>query len=283
MNNISEIYNQISYKLSLFNDNKNQVKSFTIILLKHFYNIEITDIIINKKIKISNAIEKKINHSIDRLKANEPIQYILGEETFFNRIFFLNEHVLIPRPETEELVNMILSENKETKNLKILDIGTGSGCIAITLQKELTNAEVYALDISEQALKISKKNSLYHKCKIYFMKQDILNENVLLNDIDIIVSNPPYVKKSESIYMEKNVLQFEPPNAIFVKDKNHQIFYEKIAEIGKNILKPNGKVYVEINENLSNETKKTFKNNNYKNIEVYKDLFGKFRFIKANK
>lgn len=215
-----------------------------------------------------------------QLKEHTPLQYITGETEFYGMKFLVNENVLIPRPETEELIEWILKD-VENPNLQIIDIGTGSGCIPIVLKKKLPETEILAMDISEKALETAILNAEYHKTEINFLQSDFLNmsfEN--LPEFDIIVSNPPYIGETEKSEMDENVVKFEPHSALFVPDQNALVFYEKIIELAKNNLKPNGKIYVEINQNLAQETKELFQNN-FKNTELKKDISGNFRMIKS--
>ncbi len=226
-------------------------------------------------------ILKKI---IDRLKNYEPIQYIIGFTEFFNLKFYVNENVLIPRQETEELVNLIIEENKNKENLNILDIGTGSACIAISLAKNISNSKVSAIDVSEDAIDIAKKNALLNDVQVAFIQADMLKSNGLENiaNFDIIVSNPPYVTNSEKEFMDKNVLNFEPKLALFVDDDNPLIFYKKITEFASKHLNKKGKLYFEINEQFGSETKELLQNYNFKNIEIIKDINGKNRIVRGN-
>lgn len=214
------------------------------------------------------------------LKDHKPVQYILGETEFYGMKFFVNENVLIPRPETEELIEWII-KNTENSSLKIIDIGTGSSCIAVTLKKNLPNSEVFALDFSVKALEIAKINAEFHQTEIQFLQNDFLNMDLNeLPEFDIIVSNPPYISETEKNSMDENVVKFEPHSALFVSDKNPLIFYERIVEFAKQKLKPNGKIYVEINQNLARETKELFENN-FNNTEMKMDISGNFRMIKS--
>lgn len=223
---------------------------------------------------------------IDRLNTHEPIQYILGETEFYGRRFLVNDSVLIPRPETEELVKYVVDKTLRTQNSKprtLLDIGTGSGCIAISLAKELPNFRVSAYDISEKALETAKKNAELNKADVTFEKVDILNPsfNIHHSPFTIIVSNPPYVTKQEIDRMQKNVLDFEPHLALFVEDSEPLIFYEAIANFAFNNLTDNGLVAVEINETLGEETANVFKRKGFSEVEIIKDIHQKDRFVSA--
>lgn len=223
---------------------------------------------------------------IDRLNTHEPIQYILGETEFYGRRFLVNDSVLIPRPETEELVKFVVDKTLRTQNSKprtLLDIGTGSGCIAISLAKELPNFRVSAYDISEKALETAKKNAELNKADVTFEKVDILNPSFTIHHspFTIIVSNPPYVTKQEIDRMQKNVLDFEPHLALFVEDSEPLIFYEAIANFAFNNLTDNGLVAVEINETLGEETANVFKRKGFSEVEIIKDIHQKDRFVSA--
>lgn len=214
------------------------------------------------------------------LKTHKPFQYVLGETEFYGLKFFVNENVLIPRPETEELVEWILQDNPNF-NGKIIDIGTGSGCIPITLKKHLHSAEISALDFSEKVLEVTKNNAGFHQIEIEFIHADFLKMDFsALTNFDIIVSNPPYIAQSEKNSMDKNVTEFEPASALFVPDDDTLIFYERIVEFAQENLNPNGKIYVEINQNLAKETEVLFQNH-FNFVELKKDISGNYRMLKA--
>lgn len=238
-----------------------------------------------RKIDVFHFMEEKdIPESIwkdfERLKSGEPIQYILGHGPFYGRDFLVNQHTLIPRNETEELVHMIIKENRGF-GLKILDIGTGSGCIPITLKLEMNSPEVYAVDISEDALSIARTNAEKLHAEIYFSKVDILLETPELFPLDIIVSNPPYIPLLGMKQMHKNVLEFEPHIALFVPDEDPLIFYRVIGEKGKNLLKKSGKIYFEIFEEAATDIYRLLEKLGYHQIKIHKDLNGKDRIISA--
>lgn len=194
----------------------------------------------------------------------------------------MNENVLIPRPETEELVNWVLEDYKESQNIKILDIGTGSGCIAIALAKNLKSTQVFAIDVSNKVIETAKLNAKQNDAEVFFMNCDILNTGDLNQKFDCIVSNPPYVRNLEKVEIKKNVLDNEPHLALFVEDDDALIFYRKIAELAKKCLNPNGKLYFEINQYLANETIALLKDFGFKNIELRKDIYGNDRMLKAS-
>ncbi len=221
-----------------------------------------------------------------RLLSHEPVQYILGLADFYGLKFKVNKHVLIPRQETEELVLWILEEgNKRVQKteIKVLDIGTGSGCIPITLKKKMPNWKIDALDVSEQALIIARENAERNNTEINFFQLDILNETLWndLDEYDIIVSNPPYIPENEEKLMPENVLKFEPHLALFVKDGNPLIFYEKIARFAVEKLNHRGELFFEVNEFNANQVLQIVENMNFAKTTLKQDLNGKFRMISA--
>ncbi len=280
----------IQQLIKIFDDNlsehytKNEIKSFIYILAEEFSSLSKTEILKKPDTEISKTITEKYLQALEQLKNNLPVQYIIKKQEFYGLNFYVDENVLIPRPETEELVDLIIKKEKKNKFKRILDIGTGSGCIAISLSKN-TESEVYAIDISEEALKIAKKNAEQNKISINFYNFDILSDKEFCLDIkfDLIISNPPYIMNREKQEIKKNVLDYEPHLALFVKDENPVIFYDAIAKFGNKYLNTGGKIYVEINEYLSKETINTFNNNNYKKITLHKDLSGKDRFLEISK
>jgi release factor glutamine methyltransferase len=283
MTTISNIINLIKSELKI-SYHENEISSFVNLIFEYLFDYKRIDILMNNNKILYNSEVERINKIILDLKNYKPIQYILGYTFFYGLKFKVNEKVLIPRPETEELVDWIIIENKNTdKKLKILDIGTGSGCISIALAKNLKITEIYSLDISVDALKIAKQNSDDNKCSLNLIKADILDfhENELNENIkfDLIVSNPPYVRKKEKELMEKNVLNYEPHIALFVEDDNPLIFYTKIKEFASKYLEINGFIFIEINEELGPETTDLFKNH-YQFIEIKKDINGRDRMMK---
>lgn len=226
---------------------------------------------------LSIDISNRILEILDELKKGNPVQYVLGEADFMDMVFEVNAEVLIPRPETEELVHWIISNNKNN-SLKILDVGTGSGCIAVSLAKYLSDAQVSALDVSENALKVAKRNALINHVNVDFIKGDILEIYEIAGaPFDIIVSNPPYVRELEKQLMNRNVTDFEPHLALFVSDNDPLLFYRTIAQKSKNWLKPKGQLYFEINEAFGNEIKDMLIGNGFSDVEIRKDINGKDR------
>lgn len=263
-----------------------EINSFFFWLIDCYLNLSRTDWLINPQQEISNDGLEKLENATLRLLKEEPIQYIIGETEFYGLPFKVNPNVLIPRPETEELVSWIIDEVKSQKplnqKLSILDIGTGSGSIPICLKKSLPNATLNTIDVSSGALKTAKENAEMNEVDIHFIQQDILSTTQLDSMFDIIVSNPPYVRNLEKEEIKNNVLENEPHLALFVDDNNPLVFYDKIANLAKNHLNTNGTLFFEINEYLGKETVDLLTSKGFKTIELKKDLFGKDRMIKAS-
>jgi release factor glutamine methyltransferase len=233
----------------------------------------------------------ELNKYLEELLHHKPVQYVLNEAWFYKRKFFVNENVLIPRPETEELVEWIIDDVKSSvweislgESLQIIDIGTGSGCIPISLKKELQNTNITAIDISEKALFVAKKNAKELNAEIDFKQINFLNidESASLLKYDIIVSNPPYIPIAEKEILAKNVTEFEPAVALFVENNNSYIFYEKIAVFAKSHLKDNGKIYVEVHQEYAKNVKDIFENTGFIST-IKKDIYGKERMVKASR
>lgn len=224
-----------------------------------------------------------LNEMIARLKKNEPIQYVIGAEVFCGWTFEVNENVLIPRPETQELVRWIEADWKSDAPCRILDVGTGSGCIAISLSKLLEGAEVEAWDISEGALRVARRNADRNEAQVFFRRVDVLKACTEDCRYDVIVSNPPYITESEKQDMDANVLDWEPHTALFVPDTDPLLFYRRIAELGVSMLKEGGALYFEINRAYGEETVRMLEGLGYKQIELRKDNWGNDRMIKANR
>ena len=258
-----------------------EIQSFFNILIEFKLNLSRVELALQPMIEFNVTDLDFFQKALKGLKKQLPIQHIIGETEFYGLLFRVNKNVLIPRPETEELVNWIIEEHTRSSTLKILDIGTGSGCIAISLAKNLINAEVFALDVSSEALKTTKFNAEINNAAIQFIEADILTLSKLPNTFDIIVSNPPYVRELEKEQMQQNVLANEPHLALFVKDENPLLFYNAIADFAKNHLIKNGNLYFEINQYLGKQTIKLLQSKSFKNIQLKKDIFGADRMIKA--
>ncbi len=256
-----------------------EAKEIVFIVFNELLGITKNDLITSKSIPEENL--KGIDEILKRINKAEPIQYILGKTWFFEHEFTVNENVLIPRPETEELVQKAISLSPKT----VLDLGTGSGCIAISTSLGLPNSAVFAIDISEKALEVAKTNNSKLAAKVNFQKANILNFESPFGDqkFDLIISNPPYIKENEMLEMRANVLNFEPHLALFVSNNDPLIFYKKIAEIGLIYLENNGQILVEINSYLGQETCDVFTNAGYSKVELIQDFFEKDRMVLAKK
>ena len=218
---------------------------------------------------------------LERLSNGEPIQYIFGYVLFYDLKIAVSRDVLIPRPETEYLVHIMLRENRKRKPASLIDLCTGSGCIAVALASQLPNTAVTATDISENALEVAQRNAAQAGVSVQFIKDDLLNTSNSYPLYDCVVSNPPYVRNSEKEFMHRNVLDFEPHQALFVDDRDPLLFYKAIADFGKEYLAPEGTLWCEINENLGSETVALFERRGYSETRIYKDLNRKDRFLKA--
>ena len=262
---------------------ENEIDSLFFIALEYVTSISKIEYILQKEEEISEEKLIELKFILEELTKNEPIQYITKNAYFYGLNFYVNEKVLIPRQETNELVDWVLMSVTHSKPIKILDIGTGSGCIAITLKKNLPLSEVFAIDISNEAIQIAQKNANDNEVEINFLQKNILEINDLKSNFDIIISNPPYVRELEKLEMAPNVLDNEPHLALFVPDNNPLLFYEKITEIALKNLTEDGMLFFEINQYLSAETKKMIENKGFKNVTLRKDLQENYRMILAKK
>ena len=273
-----------------------EIESFFYLILECFHNKKRIDLALNPNMEMDPMQLFRWESVLAELKKEKPIQYILGETEFYGLPFLVNENTLIPRPETEELVEWIIKSTKyeiQSTKLRILDIGTGSGCIAISLAKNIPNAEVSAIDVSEKALATAKKNAEINEVKVDFINVDILKINDLVElptsnfqlptHFDIIVSNPPYVRNLEKAEIKSNVLEYEPHLALFVEDTDALLFYRKIAQLAKKKLFENGMLFFEINQYLGKETVELLEDLGFKNIELKKDIYGNNRMIRCEK
>lgn len=290
---------------------KDEIEIFIAYCFEEYLNLKRPDIFLNFNSTISESELLKFNFAVKDLKQHKPIQYILGKSNFYGLEFIVNKNVLIPRPETEELVQLIINENgkarpwnqdRRTKNqepraknqdtshltspFSILDIGTGSGCIPIVLKKNMPSASVYATDISIEALELAKKNAKVNTVSVDFFQHDILSLKALslYPDLkfDILVSNPPYISISEKEQMQKNVIDYEPHLALFVSDKDPLIFYAAIADFALKHLKANGKLYLEINQRFGFEIKQMLENKGFRNVLLVKDINNNNRILQGN-
>ena len=263
---------------------KEEVDSFFYLVIDHYLGLERFVLAMQPNLVVSKDNEDPLFFALSQLKQERPIQYILGKAHFCDLEFGVDENVLIPRPETEELVYWIINEVQKgapREEVKILDIGTGSGCIAISLAKNLPNAKVYALDISKKALQIAGENAMDNGVDIVFLEADILSLEGFKDKFDVIVSNPPYVRELEKLEMKNNVVEHEPGLALFVSDGDPLIFYKKITRFALSHLKKGGVLFFEINQYLGEEMKQLLEAENFSEIELRKDMFGNDRMLKG--
>ena len=262
-----------------------EAESFFYLILENQRKLRRIDLALNLDLQFSEDEILVWDAILEKLQQEIPIQYILGTTYFYGLEFNVNENVLIPRPETEELVELIINSNLKTpkfNNLKILDIGTGSGCIAISLAKNIPDAQVFAIDVSEKALATAKENAVLNKVSVTFLQKNILETSDLEQQFDIIVSNPPYVRNLEKAEIKRNVLENEPHLALFVEDNDALLFYRKIANLATRSLSPGGKLFFEINQYLGKETVELLEKMNFKNTALHKDIYGNDRMIGCN-
>ncbi len=295
----------ISYIKNLLKDiySQNEINSFIRLIMERVCNIPPYKLLLDKDRELSDTEKCQIKEIANRLQKEEPLQYILGQADFYGLLFEVNPAVLIPRPETEELVDLILKEHRATnttKPMRLLDVGTGSGCIAVTLAHHLPQAEVYALDVSPEALAIASRNAKAIGANVQWLKADIMapetletnhpfkcfhpvqEESVAFhNDLQLLVSNPPYIMEKEKQEMDHNVLDYEPHVALFVPDHDPLRFYRQIARLGKKALAPNGYLYFEINGQLGREMVELLETEGYSEVALIRDLSNKDRIIKA--
>lgn len=248
------------------------------IILENLVSMPLAEILRDEKFQLTDNQFADFKLIVKRLQNNEPVQYIFEKAYFYGLEFIVKQQILIPRPETEELVDWILQENK---NAAILDIGTGSGCIAVSLAVKNRDFQLWAMDFSKDILDVARQNAKIHNVNINFFKNDILQMPHFEQKWNIIVSNPPYITENERFAMQKNVTDFEPHTALFVPEQNPLIFYEKIIQFAKNQLIPDGKIYFEINKNFGNDIKFLLNRFGFKNIILKKDISGNNRMIKG--
>ena len=261
---------------------KNEIDSFIYLIFNHLLGYGRKEMILMRNEILSTENKERIHEVVERLKVFEPVQYILGETEFYGLRFFVKPGVLIPRNETEELVDLIIKRNKH-KKISVLDVGTGSGCIPVAVKKYIPESEVWSCDISETALSVAKENAFRNSVEIFFVNFDILsNQTFPVTGFDIIVSNPPYVTEKEKQLMQPNVLEYEPHEALFVPDNDPLKFYRAIVEKSAVLLKIGGDVYFEINEMFGDDVRKLLESNNF-TAEIVKDINGKDRIVIGHK
>ncbi|PCJ25296.1 MAG: protein-(glutamine-N5) methyltransferase, release factor-specific [Flavobacteriales bacterium] len=259
-----------------------EIEQMLYIVFLHYFNLNRIDLTLSKNHHLLEQDFNKITKVIDELKQHKPLAHIIGEWEFYGINLKINRHTLIPRQETEELVQMIINDNNNEEQLFILDIGTGTGCIALALKKNLPQANVHAFDVSWDALEIAIENAKRNELTVTFKNVDILKWKSQNEKYNVIVSNPPYITKKEKHLMAKNILDYEPHLALFVENGESMLFYDAIAEYALRHLKRNGKLYFEINENYRNDVMGLLKDKKFKNINIVKDINGKDRIVSCN-
>jgi len=263
-----------------------EIESFARILFRHYLGMTPAQVHLSLDSEPSAVSVKQISEAINELKKYRPIQYILGKTEFYGLQLVLTPDVLIPRPETEELVDWMVKEYDRNAELSMLDIGTGSGCIAVALAANFPNANVWAVDISEAALTVAKRNALKNRVTVNFLMEDVLKDGQMgfqPASLDTIVSNPPYVTPLEKKQLLPVVLEYEPHSALFTPGNHPLVFYEKIAALGMKCLKKKGKIFFEINELFPEEVEDILQQNHYSDIIKRKDINGKWRMVSAGK
>lgn len=279
MVNSKDLFRDLRKQVTLAEDAE-ELDSIVYLLLEDLSGISRSDVLIQRGVSLSPEQQGLLQDAVKRINEGEPAQYVTGKAHFYGCVFRVDPSVLIPRPETEQLVREAIRHSDHAPG-KILDIGTGSGCIAITLAGHLPEKNVFAYDVSDAALAMATANARALSVHVNFNKVDILNDAIAERDLDMIVSNPPYVTVSEKAAMKNNVLQHEPHLALFVPDNDPLIFYRVIAEKGHTALKPGGKIMMEVNERFGHETAEVFRQAGFRNVQLLKDLQGKDRILSA--
>lgn len=255
-------------------------ESVAMLLLQDILKVSRRQILLNENVKLDPEALKRLSEGIDRCQTHEPVQHITGITNFYGHDFQVSTDVLIPRPETEELVNLILRSHAN-QPLRALDIGTGSGCIAITLSLEHQQSDIMAMDISEAALSMARKNAENLGAEVAFYQADVLTEELPVTDLDVIVSNPPYIPEMEKESMARRVVNYEPSLALYVPDSDPLLFYRRIGMLAKKHLKPGGILYVEINENYGYEVQALYAAQGYHKVMCLQDMQRKDRIVRA--
>jgi release factor glutamine methyltransferase len=272
-----ELFNSLLKEIQGFYDDR-EAKANIFYLLYGRLSIDKTPIVGNQELSVRQDMFDILYDDMERLKLYEPVQHIVGFAEFNGLTIKVNPSVLIPRPETEELVDLIVRENSD-RAIKILDIGTGSGCIALALKSKMHLSEIYATDISSEALSLANESAMINKLHVKFILSDILLENIPHHEFDLWVSNPPYIRESEKVLMHDNVLKYEPHSALFVPDQDPLVFYKAILVKSNRHLKKNGKIYFEINEAFGGQILDLVENEGYRDVRVIKDIHGKDRIV----
>jgi release factor glutamine methyltransferase len=280
MKNSKAILKDLQQQLTL-HEPASELESIAYQVAERILKLTRADIIVEKPVCITDDLQKKLNSTIQRINTNEPLQYIFEEAWFYGRPFFVNRSVLIPRPETELLVEEVTTSLNPYTPGTLIDIGTGSGCIAITLAKELPAKKVLAIDVSTEALKVASKNAQHLNADVEFLQHNILDKNLSFKNVEALISNPPYIAETEKYGMKQNVLDYEPHIALFVSDTDPLVFYKEIARQGLAILSEHGKVFVEINERFGKAVCNIFTQAGFETAEIIKDYQQKDRIVKA--
>jgi len=262
--------------------NARESKNITFLIFQHYKNWNRFELNENLEKTLSESELLKFHFALKELKTGKPLQYVLGETEFYGLKFLVNENVLIPRPETEELVHLVIDYCKENKigSPVTLDIGTGSGCIPVVLKKNIPGAEMFGTDVSEKALEVANKNAELNEVKINFILHDILfPDEWSKTKFDIIISNPPYIPENEKSKMHKNVTDYEPHLALFIPDNDPLLFYRRIMQFANENLNKNGKLFFEVHEDFASEVKSLMEKNNFNEVKIIKDMQGKERIV----
>jgi release factor glutamine methyltransferase len=280
--NSKVLFNDLAKAITI-DDSEEEIQTIAYIVLEKTLGISRTDVLAEREIAVAGDEDKRIKETIRRINNHEPVQYIFGETEFFGRTFKVNSSVLIPRPETEELVSLVKESILKNGGSppRILDIGTGSGCIAVTLALELPRSKVFALDMSQDALETAKMNAKSLQADVAFINCNILNEKIPIDNLDVVVSNPPYIPLEEKISMKRNVTGFEPSLALFVSNEDPLIFYKVIVAKSLSNLNPGGLLAVEINERFGEDVANIFGSAGFTEVHIVKDLFRKDRIVKG--
>lgn len=280
MNNSKLLFEDVRSRI-LSPDSNDEVEAIAYLLLEALFDLTRTNVVAASKVEVSSEQMQLLDGLIERVNAHEPIQYVLGSADFLGRKFNVNKHVLIPRPETEELVLVVKSflEKRDVQKRFVLDIGTGSGCIPITLALEVPHSKTIGIDISDEALRVAAENANALKASVTFLKTDILKEDIPFSDLDVIVSNPPYIAGEEAASMKENVLLYEPHLALFVDNGDVLTFYKAIARRGFDPLVKGGMLAFETNEKFAYEVKSLMERIGYRDVKVQQDINGKDRIV----
>ena len=264
-------------------ENEGEAEAIAFLIIDDLFQITRMDILVEKEVDLSQSTKKKLDNVLQKLQSGKPVQHILGKVEFYGRQFLVNPNVLIPRRETEELVHLILERHPDLSEQLIVDIGTGSGIIPITIAKERKHCEIFAVDISSSALATAKRNAELNHANVSFIQADILSEDLNLPKSNIWISNPPYVLEKEKAEMQAKVFEHDPSTALFVPDHDALVFYERISQLAFEHLVQGGSLYFEINEQFGQEVKKILTEKGFQKVEVKQDMQGKDRFVFGTK